>query len=133
MRISNELTLKWSLWPRPGDGVLGSPFRFRGGWILGVTTPEKLPTKYAYTVGVSAREITYFSPFESAEWLQTRLSNLQIGTLQRLSEMTEIDKGTLSRYFRHERRPSIDCIGPLCQALKTSPEQLLKVLGALPK
>jgi len=133
MRISNELTLKWALWPRPGDVVPSSKFRDRGWWILGATPPEKLPAKYAYTVGMSASEITYFSPFESAQWLQTRLSNLQIGTLQRLSEMTEIDKGTLSRYFRHERRPSIDCIGPLCQALKTSPEQLLKVLGAIPK
>jgi len=73
------------------------------------------------------------SPEESAAWLQDRLVRLNIDTLQSLSEKSEIDKGTLSRYFRHERRPSIDCIGPLCSALKISPEMLLKVLGAIPK
>ena len=75
----------------------------------------------------------FYSPTDSVNWLQTRLTNLQIGTLQNLSDKTDIDKGTLSRYFRHERRPSIDCIGPLCLALEVSPELLLKVLGAIPK
>jgi len=86
-----------------------------------------------YTVEVSSHENSFYSAVESADWLQTRLSNLQIGTLQNLSDKSGIDKGTLSRYFRQERRPSIDCIGPLCLALEISPEQLLKVLGAIPK
>lgn len=80
-----------------------------------------------------SKEFTYYSATESADWLQVRLSSLQIGTLQNLSEKSGIDKGTLSRYFRHERRPSIDSIGPLCLALEVSPELLLKVLGAIPK
>jgi transcriptional regulator with XRE-family HTH domain len=82
-------------------------------------------------MAVSKPEITFYSPSESAEWLQNRLSHLNIDTLQNLSEKTGIDKGTLSRYFRHERRPSIDCIKPLCTALQISPELLLKVLGAI--
>jgi len=76
---------------------------------------------------------TFISPDESAAWLQERLVHLNIDSLQSLSEKSGIDKGTLSRYFRHERRPSIDCIGPLCGALKISPEMLLKVLGAIPR
>jgi transcriptional regulator with XRE-family HTH domain len=82
---------------------------------------------------VAKSEINFYSATESADWLQVRLSKLQIGTLQNLSEKSGIDKGTLSRYFRQERRPSIDCIGPLCLALEVSPELLLKVLGAIPK
>ena len=88
---------------------------------------------WPYTCVVSRKETTFYTATESAEWLQGRLSQLQIGTLQNLSDKTGIDKGTLSRYFRQERRPSIDYIGPLCQALEISPELLLKVLGAIPK
>ena len=80
-----------------------------------------------------AKSETFYSPAESANWLQDRLRHLQIETLQNLSDKTGIDKGTLSRYFRHERRPSIDCIAPLCTALQISPELLLKVLGAIAK
>ena len=82
---------------------------------------------------MSKNEVVFYSPSESAEWLQNRLSYLNIETLQNLSDQSGIDKGTLSRYFRHERRPSIDCIGPLCTALQISPELLLKVLGAIAK
>ena len=82
---------------------------------------------------MSKTEVVFYSPSESAEWLQNRLSYLSIETLQNLSDKTGIDKGTLSRYFRHERRPSIDCIGPLCTALQISPELLLKVLGGIAK
>jgi transcriptional regulator with XRE-family HTH domain len=82
---------------------------------------------------VSNSENSFYAPGETATWLQDRLSILNIATLQNLSDKTGIDKGTLSRYFRHERRPSIDCIGPLCSALQVSPETLLQVLGAIAK
>ena len=82
---------------------------------------------------MASKEITFYSATESADWLQVRLSKLQIANLQNLSDKSGIDKGTLSRYFRQERRPSIDVIGPLCLALEVSPELLLKVLGAIPK
>lgn len=82
---------------------------------------------------MSSKEISFYTATESSDWLQMRLSKLHIDTLQNLSDKTGIDKGTLSRYFRQERRPSIDCVGPLCLALEVSPELLLKVLGAIPK
>jgi transcriptional regulator with XRE-family HTH domain len=72
-----------------------------------------------------------FSPDESTEWLEERMLKLAISTYQDLSDLVGIDRGTISRYFRHERRPSIDVIAPLCEVLKVSPETLLIVLGAL--
>ena len=56
-----------------------------------------------------------------------------ISTLEDLSQTTGIDRGTLSRYFHQERRPSIDVSAPLCEALNVAPETLLIGLGALPK
>ena len=80
----------------------------------------------------SARK-SFFTPEQSMDWLFERMSALEISSLDHLAELTEIDKGTLSRYFRHERRPSIDMVPPLCQALKVSVENLLVVLGSLPR
>lgn len=74
-----------------------------------------------------------YSPGESQEWVQRRLEELGLDTFDALAGKTNIDRGTLSRYFRQERRPSIDAIEPLCKALKVSPEKLLHVLGALDK
>ena len=73
------------------------------------------------------------SPKQSQEWIEKRLEELNLHTFDALSRITGIDRGTLSRYFRQERRPSIDVIQPLCKALKVSPEKLLHVLGALDK
>lgn len=75
----------------------------------------------------------FVTPAESLEWLTERMASRGIGSLDELAGLTGIDKGTLSRYFRHERRPSIDMVPPLCEALKVSVETLLVVLGSLPK
>ena len=75
----------------------------------------------------------FVSPTESFEWLTERMAARGIGSLDELANLTGIDKGTLSRYFRHERRPSIDMVPPLCEALKVSVETLLVVLGSMPK
>ncbi len=74
---------------------------------------------------------TRYTPQESIDWLYVRMSKLEIDTLDRLADLTGLDKGTLSRYFRQERRPSIDVVGPLSTALQVSPETLLRALGAL--
>lgn len=74
---------------------------------------------------------TRFSQEESVEWLRARLSELGISGLDELQELSGIDKGSLSRYFRQERTPRIDVIAPLCESLKVSPETLLIALGAI--
>ena len=73
------------------------------------------------------------TPAQSSQWLVERMSSVGISSLEELAKLTYIDRGTLSRYFRQERRPSIDAIAPLCEALQISPESLLIGLGALKK
>ena len=73
------------------------------------------------------------TPAQSSQWLVERMSSVGISSLEELAKLTNIDRGTLSRYFRQERRPSIDEIAPLCEALQISPESLLIGLGALKK
>ena len=70
---------------------------------------------------------------ESADWLAQRLVKLNIATYEDFASMVGIDRGTISRYFRQERRPSIDVIAPLCEILEVSPETLLIALGAIDK
>jgi transcriptional regulator with XRE-family HTH domain len=70
---------------------------------------------------------------ESSEWLAQRLVKLNLHTYEEFAHLVGIDRGTISRYFRHERRPSIDVVAPLCEVLQVSPETLLIVLGALDK
>jgi transcriptional regulator with XRE-family HTH domain len=74
-----------------------------------------------------------FSPKESADWLNLQLKKNNMTSLEDLSKETGIDRGTLSRYFRQERRPSVDVVAPLCAALNVSPETLLIALGAIDK
>jgi transcriptional regulator with XRE-family HTH domain len=68
---------------------------------------------------------------ESAEWLAQRLLKLDIATYEEFAAKVGIDRGTISRYFRQERRPSIDVIAPMCEVLQVSPETLLIALGAI--
>ena len=70
---------------------------------------------------------------ESSDWLAQRLVKLNIATYEEFAALVGIDRGTISRYFRHERRPSIDVIAPLCEVLQVSPETLLVALGAIDK
>lgn len=73
------------------------------------------------------------SPEESSAWLSHRMKALGISSLEELHRRTGIDKGSLSRYFRQERIPSVDVIAPLCEALEVAPETLLIALGAIGK
>jgi len=67
---------------------------------------------------------------QSNEWLRATMKKLEINSLDELSTMTKIDRGSLSRYFNQDRRPSIDAIMPICSALGVNADELLIVLGA---
>ena len=67
---------------------------------------------------------------ETNEWLRKTMLKLSIKSLDELSSITKIDRGSLSRYFNQERRPSIDAIDPICAALEITSDELLIVLGA---
>jgi transcriptional regulator with XRE-family HTH domain len=84
-------------------------------------------------VAASHKKSGFNSPTESNEFLLQKMKSAGISTLEDLAQLTGIDRGTLSRYFHQERRPSIDVIAPICEALQVSPETLLIGLGALPK
>ena len=73
------------------------------------------------------------SPTQSSQWLRARMDELGIPGLSHLQELTGIDRGSISRYFRQERSASVEVIAPLCEALKVSPETLLYALGAISK
>jgi transcriptional regulator with XRE-family HTH domain len=73
----------------------------------------------------------YKTPAETSEWLNKRLAELSIPGLQGLSDLTGINKGTLSKYFRQAQSPSIAVVPQLCNALQVSPETLLVALGVL--
>jgi transcriptional regulator with XRE-family HTH domain len=75
----------------------------------------------------------YLSRIESWDWLQERMDELQIATIEELGQLCGINKGTLSKYFHQKQRPSIDAIPGLCAALAVSPETLLVALGAWPQ
>ena len=86
---------------------------------------NKLDHLYAHLMS------TRYTPKESNEWLRETMVKLSIKSLDELSSITKIDRGSLSRYFNQERRPSIDAIPPLCEALEVTSDQLLIVLGAM--
>ena len=67
---------------------------------------------------------------ESHAWLSARMGECGIASLAELEELTGINKGTLSRYFRQLQRPSIEVIPALCTTLRVSPATLLWALGA---
>lgn len=75
----------------------------------------------------------FFTSEETYDWLEKAMLKRGFTSLEDLAKDCGVDRGTLSRYFRQERRPSVDVIAPLCQALGVSPENLLIALGALPK
>ena len=82
-------------------------------------------SSYTHTMG-SAR----YTSKQTNEWLRSTMKKLGINSLDELSTMTKIDRGSLSRYFNQDRRPSIDAIVPICTALGVTSDELLIVLGA---
>ena len=82
-------------------------------------------SSYTHTMGSSR-----YTSKQTNEWLRTTMKKLGIASLDELSTMTKIDRGSLSRYFNQDRRPSIDAIVPICTALGVTSDELLIVLGA---
>lgn len=98
--------------------------------LLMVCLGEESKTKGGM-MGAGVKKSQRNSPSETAEWLQIRMKQLKIRGLEELHEKSGIDRGSLSRYFRQERIPRVDVIGPLCEALEVSPETLLIALGVI--
>lgn len=64
-------------------------------------------------------------------WLSDRMEKVGLKSLDELQLKSGINKGTLSKYFRHLQSPSVAVIPALCKALNVSPEDLLTGLGVI--
>jgi transcriptional regulator with XRE-family HTH domain len=79
------------------------------------------------------RALAYLNGAESQAWLQEHLDISGLKTLSRLAEVSGINKGTLSKYFRQIQRPTVDVVAILCKSLDVAPADLLYGLGAISK
>ena len=68
---------------------------------------------------------------DSWQWFQNRLTHLGHSSLNEFAKHHGFPKSSLSRYFHRERQLPSGKIGPLCEALEVSPQELLSALGAI--
>jgi len=71
------------------------------------------------------------TPEQSLTWLRSRMSELEISSLDELAERTGSDKGNLSRIFHQQQRPRVDALEPLAFGLEVSVYELLVRIGAV--
>lgn len=65
------------------------------------------------------------------KWFVTKYEARGYRSLNHFASENGMQKSSLSRYFHLEREIPSGTIGKLCIALKVSPEELLKAVGAL--
>lgn len=63
------------------------------------------------------------------QWLQKRMKELELGSLEEVAERCDLNRGNLYRYFTMETRPSIDILPKLCVGLEATPYEILVALG----
>ena len=63
------------------------------------------------------------------DWLNRRMAELGLNSLEEAAERCNLNRGNLYRYFKFETRPSIDVIPALCKGLESSPLEILTALG----
>jgi len=69
---------------------------------------------------------------ESAwNWFVSKYEKAGYRSLNQFAIANGMQKSSLSRYFHLEREIPSGTVGKLCVALKVSPEELLKAVGAL--
>ncbi|MDE2386430.1 MAG: helix-turn-helix transcriptional regulator [Actinomycetales bacterium] len=64
-------------------------------------------------------------------WFNAKLAEIGFDSLTQFALAYGFHKSTLSRYFHQERQIPSGQIGPLCEALKVSPQELLQAVGAI--
>lgn len=62
------------------------------------------------------------------KWLQNRMAELGLESLEEAAAACGLNRGTLYRYFTFEQRPSIDVLPALCDGLQASPLEILRAL-----
>lgn len=95
-----------------------------------MSASDPLFANFFYGISYTHPMGSRYTSKQTNEWLRSTMKKLGIASLDELSTMTKIDRGSLSRYFNQDRRPSIDAIVPICTALGVTADELLIVLGA---
>ena len=67
----------------------------------------------------------------SYDWFISKYQALGYPSLNQFALATGIPKSSLNRYFHLQRQIPSNTLGKLCKILKVSPEEILKVIGAL--
>jgi hypothetical protein len=113
--------------------TLKKPINIAKKQSLEMSASDPIFSNYLVRSSYTHTMATRYTSKQTNEWLRSTMKKLGISSLDELSTMTKIDRGSLSRYFNQDRRPSIDAIVPICSALKVSSDELLIVLGAADK
>ena len=71
------------------------------------------------------------TPEQSFSWLRSRMSELDVSSLEELAERCGSDKGNISRIFHQQQRPRVDALEPLAIGLEVSVYELLVRIGAV--
>jgi len=71
------------------------------------------------------------TPEQSQAWLQARMRELHIGSLEELADRCGSDKGNLSRIFRQLQNPRVDALEGLASGLGVGVYELLVRIGAV--
>lgn len=64
-------------------------------------------------------------------WFNAKIAEVGYTSLTQFALAHNFHKSTLSRYFHQEREIPSGQIGPLCEALRVSPQELLQAVGAM--
>lgn len=64
-------------------------------------------------------------------WFNAKIAELGYPSLTQFAKEKGFQKSSLSRYFHQERQIPSGQIGPLCEALQVSPQELLQAVGAI--
>jgi hypothetical protein len=68
---------------------------------------------------------------ETWAWFNAKIGESGFDSLTQFALAHGFNKSTLSRYFHQQREIPSGQIGPLCLALKVSPQELLQAVGAI--
>ena len=63
------------------------------------------------------------------DWLYQRMAELGMTSLEQVAKEAGLNRGNLYRYFTFQTRPSVDVLPALCEALESTPLEVLRALG----
>jgi len=81
---------------------------------------------YAYQLGA---KVSKTQTMDAWSWFIARYTKLGYKSLNQFAIATGLQKSSLSRYFHQQREIPSGMMAILCRELKTTPNELMRVLG----